>query len=133
VTLRAYVLTRPRRTTINCERTANLYAAQTADISLLQSPRANILAIAECMRLRPHTLAAPGRIDALARWQGLHEYATHRVPVGAMILDAKYCEMCGCNFLRRGRSKDRYCSKCLLTIPTLNAQKAEKFVSELIQ
>ena len=62
MTLRAYVLTRPRRTTINCERTANLYAAQTADISLLQSPRANILAIAECMRLRPHTLAAPGRI-----------------------------------------------------------------------
>ena len=45
--------------------------------------------------------------ETLARWQGLHEYGAHRVPVGAMILDAKYCEMCGCNFLRRARSRDR--------------------------
>ena len=84
------------------------------------------------MRLRLQTSAAPVRIDPLARWLGLLEYETHRVPVGAMILDAKYCEFCGCNFLRRARSKDRYCSKCLLTIPTLNAQKAEKPVSQLI-
>src|SRR2546425_5456391 len=45
-------------------------------------------------------------------WQGPYEYKSHRVPVGAMILDAKYCEMCGRNFLRRAQSKNRYCSKC---------------------
>ena len=84
------------------------------------------------MRLRPHTLAAPGWIEPHARWHGLGEYETHRVPVGAMILDAKYCEFCGCNFLRRAQSKGRYCSKCLLAIPTLNARKAEKPVSQLI-
>jgi hypothetical protein len=84
------------------------------------------------MRVHPHTSAVPGRIDPLARWQGLHEYETHRVPVGAMILDAKYCEFCGRNFLRKARSRDRYCSKCLLTVLTLNAQKREKLVSELI-
>jgi len=84
------------------------------------------------MRLCLHSSAAPVRIDRLAHWQGLHEYEFHRVPVGAMILDAKYCEFCGRNFLRRARSKDRYCSNCLLTIPTLKAQKAEKPVSELI-
>jgi hypothetical protein len=40
----------------------------------------NRLVIAELpMRLRPHT-AAPGRSDPLARWQGLHEYETRRVP-----------------------------------------------------
>jgi hypothetical protein len=84
------------------------------------------------MRLRFHTSAAPGQIDPLGRWQGLHEYETHRVPAGAMILDAKYCEMCGCNFLRRARSRDRYCSKCRPTILTLNAQRTEKPVSQLI-
>jgi hypothetical protein len=50
------------------------------------------------MRVHPYTSAGPGRIDPLARWQGLREYETHRVPVGAMILDAKYCELCGCTF-----------------------------------
>ncbi len=84
------------------------------------------------MRLRSHIAAAPGRIYPLGRWHGLHEYETHRVPVGAMILDAKYCEFCGCNFLRRARSRDRYCSRCLVAIPTLNAPHAEKLVSELI-
>ena len=84
------------------------------------------------MRLRLQTSAVPGRIDPLARWRGLHEYETHRVPVGAMILDAKYCEMRGRNFLRSARSKDRYCSKCLLTVLTLNAQRTEKPMSELI-
>jgi hypothetical protein len=58
-------------------------------------------------------------------------YETH-VPVGAIILDTKYCEFCGCNFLRRARSKDRYCSKCLLTILSLNGQKTANLVSELI-
>jgi hypothetical protein len=82
------------------------------------------------MRLRPHASAA--RIASVGRWEGLHEYGSHTVPVGAMILDAKYCELCVCNFLRRIRSKSRYCSKCLPTILTLNAQKAEKLVSELI-
>ncbi len=83
------------------------------------------------MRPRPHSPTEPGRVDPRARWQGLHEYETHRVPFGAMILDAKYCEFCGRNFLRRARSKNRYCSKCLLTFPTLNAPETEK-VSELI-
>jgi hypothetical protein len=84
------------------------------------------------MRLRSHTSVAPGRIDPLTRWQGLHEYENHRIPVGAMILDAKYCEFCGCNFLRRAQSKDRYCSKCLLTFPALRAQETEKLLSELV-
>jgi hypothetical protein len=84
------------------------------------------------MRLRPHASAAPGRIGSLAGWQGLHEYETHRVPFGAMILDAKYCELCGRNFLRKARSKTRYCSKCLPTNFTLDAQRAEKPVSQLI-
>ena len=84
------------------------------------------------MRVRPHISAAPVRIDLLARWQGLDEYEIHRVPDGAMILDAKYCELCGRNFLRRAQSTDRYCSKCLLTILTVNAQRAEKPLSELI-
>jgi ribosomal protein L37AE/L43A len=56
----------------------------------------------------------------------------HRVPFGATILDAKYCELCGRNFLRRAQSDDRYCSKCLSTILTVNAQMAEKPVSKLI-
>jgi hypothetical protein len=84
------------------------------------------------MRVRLHTVAAAGRIDPPPRWQALHEYETHRVPVGATILDAKYCELCGRNFLRRARSDDRYCSKCLLTILTVNTQIAEKPVSKLI-
>jgi len=84
------------------------------------------------MRLRPRISAAPGRIDALTRWQGLHEYETHRVPVGAVILDAKYCEMCGCSFLRRAQSEDRYCSQCLLTIPSLHVQETSKLASQLI-
>jgi hypothetical protein len=58
------------------------------------------------MRFRPDASAALGQIDPLARWKDQQEYDTHRVPVGAMILDAKYCEFCGCNFLRRVRSKD---------------------------
>jgi len=84
------------------------------------------------MRVRLQTSAAPSRIDPLARWLGLHEYETHRVSVGALTLDAKYCELCGCNFLRIVRSKNRYCSKCLPTILALNTQKVEKPVSQLI-
>jgi hypothetical protein len=84
------------------------------------------------VRLGPHTSAAPSRIDRLAPWHGLHEYETHRVPVGVLTLDAKYCELCGCNFLRIVRSKNRYCSKCLPKILALNAQKVEKPVSHLI-
>jgi hypothetical protein len=83
------------------------------------------------MRLPAHTSAVPGRIDPLARWQGLHEYETHRVPVGAMILDAKYWEFCGGNFFRRAQSKDRYCSKCRPTILSL-PQKVERAMSQLI-
>jgi hypothetical protein len=35
------------------------------------------------MRLRPHTSVVPGQINPPARWQRLHEYETHRIPVGA--------------------------------------------------
>jgi hypothetical protein len=52
------------------------------------------------MRLRSHT-AIPVRSDLLARWHGLWEYETHRVPAGATILEAKYCEWCGCNFFAK--------------------------------
>jgi hypothetical protein len=65
-------------------------------------------------------------------WNGVHDYEAHRVPIGALILDAKYCEYCGCNFLRRMQSKDRYCSKCLLTILSLTRTEAGKSDSELI-
>jgi hypothetical protein len=92
----------------------------------------NILVIANVpMRLRSHT-ATPGRSDPIARWQGLREYETHRVPAGAKILDAKYCEWCGCNFLREAKSSNRYCSKCWPLILTLNARKAQKLASQLI-
>jgi hypothetical protein len=84
------------------------------------------------MGVRLHTAAVPGRLDLLDRWQGLHEYETHRVPVSAMILDAKYCEFCGRNFLRKARSKDRYCSNCRHTILALNAQKIKKPKPQLI-
>jgi len=50
------------------------------------------------MRLRLHTVAAAGRIDPPRHWRALHEYETHRVPVGATILDAKYCECAGATF-----------------------------------
>lgn len=92
----------------------------------------NILVIAELpMRLRSHT-ATPGRSDPLARSQGLREYKTHRVPAGAKILDAKYCEWCGCNFLREAKSASRYCSKCWPLILTLNARQVQKLASQLI-
>ena len=84
------------------------------------------------MKLLPHTSAAPGRSDPHARWQGLHEYVSHTVPLGAMILDAKYCELCGRNFLRKAQSEDRYCSKCWPTILTLNQRKGEQLASQLI-
>jgi hypothetical protein len=84
------------------------------------------------MRLRPHTSAVRSWIVPVALWQGLHEYETHRVPAGAVVLDAKYCELCGCNFLRRKQSKDRYCSKCLLTVLTVNREKDEKVPSQLV-
>jgi hypothetical protein len=83
------------------------------------------------MRLRSR-IATSGRSDPLARWQGLREYEAHEVPAGARILDSKYCEWCGCNFLREAKSADRYCSKCWPAILTLNAQKAQKRASELI-
>jgi hypothetical protein len=91
----------------------------------------NILVIAKFpMRLRSHT-ATRGRNIAL--WhKGLLEYETHRVPAGAKILDAKYCEWCGCNFLRETKSPNRYCSKCWPLILTLNTRKAEKPTSQLI-
>lgn len=72
-----------------------------------------------------------GVIQSLAS-HGVHDYEAHRVPLGALILDAKYCELCGCNFLRRVQSKDRYCSGCLLTILSLNRQQGGKSGSELI-
>jgi len=83
------------------------------------------------MRLR-HRTTTPGRSDPLARWQGLSEYETHRVPAGAKILDAKYCEWCGCNFLREAKSASRYCSKCWPLILTLNARQVQKLASQLI-
>jgi hypothetical protein len=84
------------------------------------------------IRLRPRISAAPGRNDPFLRWHGLREYETHRIPVGAMILDAKYCEWCGCNFLRQAQSETRYCFRCLLTIPALNVQGSQKLASQLI-
>lgn len=83
------------------------------------------------MRLRPYT-ATHARTDPIARWQGLHEYEIHRIPAGAKILYAKYCEWCGCNFLREAKSANRYCSKCWPMILTLNARKAKKLASQLI-
>jgi len=44
--------------------------------------------------LLPHTSAAPGRMDRLGRWQGLHEYVSHTVPS---------CEDSGCQVLRMVR------------------------------
>lgn len=84
------------------------------------------------MKLPPHTSVAPGRIDPIGRWQGLHEYESHTVPLGAMIVDTKYCELCGRNFLRKAQSKNRYCSKCRLTILAVKAHAAEKPTSKLI-
>ncbi len=84
------------------------------------------------MRLRSNTSAAPGRTDPIGRWQGLHEYESHTAPLGAMILDTKYCELCGRNFLHKARSKNRYCSKCWPTILTSNARKGEQLASQLI-
>lgn len=84
------------------------------------------------MRVRSHIAVASGRSASVGHWQGRHEYETHRFPVGAMILDVKYCEFCGRNFLRRTQSKDRYCSKCLLTTLSLPVQETQKRVSELI-
>jgi len=83
------------------------------------------------MRLRSHT-ATPGRSYLIARRHGLRDYETNRVPAGAKILDAKYCEWCGCNFLREAKSASRYCSKCWPLILTLNARKAQKVASQLI-
>jgi hypothetical protein len=40
------------------------------------------------MRLRSHT-AIPVRSDPLARWHGLWEYETHRVPAGATLLNPR--------------------------------------------
>jgi len=77
------------------------------------------------MRLHFHTSARPDRTARVERWAAVHEYETHRVPLGAVVLDAKYCEFCGCNFLRRAFSEDRYCSNCLLTILTVNGQESE--------
>jgi hypothetical protein len=84
------------------------------------------------MGVRLHTAAVPGRLDPLEPWHGLHEYEVHRVPVGAMILDAKYCELCGCTFLRNAKSKNRYCSNCRHTILALNAQRIKKRKPQLI-
>ena len=84
------------------------------------------------IRLRSRISTAAGRNDALARWRVLRDYETHTVPVGAMILDTKYCELCGCNFLRRATSQSRYCSNCWPTISALNARKAVKLPSQLI-
>jgi hypothetical protein len=85
------------------------------------------------MKLRPNTIAAPTRYSAPTDWQGLHQYETHKVPIGAVILDAKYCEFCGCNFLRRTQSQDRYCFNCLLNIVTVDRREAEWLVPELMQ
>jgi len=84
------------------------------------------------MRPRPHTSAAPSRNIPIGQWPGPHDYEAHRAPLGAVILDAKYCELCGCNFLRRAESKDRYCSTCLLTTLIVNGEAADKWISQLI-
>ena len=83
------------------------------------------------MRLPSHT-TTPAQSDSSARRQGLREYETHRVPAGAKVLDAKYCEWCGCNFLREAMSTYRYCSECWPLVHTQNARQAEKLRSQLI-
>ena len=50
-----------------------------------------------------------------AEW---HQYE-NGVPSGSAILDVKFCEFCGHLFLRKVESEDKYCSKCLLAVPTL--------------
>ena len=62
----------------------------------------------------------------------MREFESHRVPLGALVLDAKYCEFCGCNFLRRKQSRDRYCPQCLLMLLTVDSEEREKLVSPLI-
>jgi len=52
------------------------------------------------MRLRSRT-AIPVRSDPLARWHGLWEYETHRVPAGATILDAKYANGVAATFFAK--------------------------------
>ena len=84
------------------------------------------------MRAHPHSTAERWRIVPIAHWQGMHEFESHRVPFGAVVLDAKYCEFCGCNFLRRKQLKDKYCSTCLLTMLTVNQEEEEKLLSQLI-
>ena len=68
----------------------------------------------------------------MACWPGLGEYDNHRVPLGALILDAKYCELCGCNFLRRKQSSDRYCCGCLLTLLIASREEEERPTSQLV-
>jgi len=53
-----------------------------------------------------------------AEWQ---QYES-RVSSCSVVLSVKFCEFCGRLFLRKIQSEDRYCSKCLLAIPTLSAK-----------
>ena len=96
--------------------------------------KAGALWVQKCMPVRPIPMLRKRRVGSSQSraWQGLHDYEAHRAPLGALILDAKYCEMCGCNFLRRAQSKNRYCSKCLLTILCLNRHQGGKVRCELI-
>ena len=80
---------------------------------------------------RPQTAPTARRTNLPTGWQALHEYTSHQVPLGAVILDAKYCEFCGCNFLRRSQSPDRYCFTCLLMLGTVNPHEIERLVPEL--
>jgi hypothetical protein len=84
------------------------------------------------MKLHSHSSAPRSRIVPLAHWQDLQKYENHRVPLDALILDAKYCELCGRNFLGRKQSRDRYCSGCLLAFLTSNREEDAKLPSNLV-
>lgn len=84
------------------------------------------------MRVHPHSSAAQCRLVSIAQWQRQPGLEGHRVPFGALVLDAKYCELCGGNFLRRKQSKDKYCSQCLLRLHILDQEEDKKLLSRLI-
>ena len=47
-------------------------------------------------------------------------HGDHRVPQGAQVVESKYCQACGNNFLRAAGSQDKYCRRCH-ALPTMSA------------
>jgi len=79
------------------------------------------------MSLRSHM-----RIPAILNWRPPLEYETLEVPLGVEIMDAKYCEWCGRNFLRQAQSAVKYCPTCLPTILAANRDKARRLASRFV-